>query len=239
MPFVSVDNVQLDYEIRGSGAPLVVYLHGNGMPSSIAWRDVHPLLRDLGTCLSYDRPGVGASGKPRAPQTGSANATTLRAVLGQLALPPPYVLVGHSSGGIYADFYARMFPDEVAGVAFVESAHPAQLEAFKPRMSFAMRVQLWIATRNRNIEMASYADLQYEKDYARPFPEIPIVVITGAKPDPRLLALMEPKLALQKELAALSPKSTHLTSHESGHMIPHTEPQLVADAIRELCTAAS
>lgn len=233
MPFATVDSQRIEYEIAGDGAPTLVFLHGNGMASAVAWGDVLPLIADIGTRLTYNRAGVGGSSKPLRPQTAVVVVHTLRSLLERLALQPPYLLVGHSSGGIYANLFARMFPSETSGVAFVESAHPGQLEAFKPYMNPLHRMLIWLSTRNKNAEPASFFEVHHEVENAGAFPAIPIVVLTGTKPGPKILnALMEPKLALQHELAALSPRSTHLISDESGHMIQQTEPTLVADAIR-------
>jgi len=63
-----------------------------------------------------------------APRTGAAIVAELHAVLKQTGVRPPYVLVGHSLGGLYTSLYARTYPGEVVGLVLLDSMHPEQIE---------------------------------------------------------------------------------------------------------------
>ncbi|MBT2659380.1 alpha/beta fold hydrolase [Bacillus sp. ISL-18] len=65
--------------------------------------------------------------KPKEPQHGVTVVNTLREALSIVGFDPPFLLVGHSLGGLYANLYARLYPNEVAGIVFVESSHPNDL----------------------------------------------------------------------------------------------------------------
>ncbi len=78
----------------------------------------------IGTVIAVDRLGVGKSDRPTEPQTGEVIVATLRSLLAQAGVPPPYVLVGHSLGGLHVELFARRHPDEVA--ASCSSRRPAR-----------------------------------------------------------------------------------------------------------------
>ena len=76
--------------------------------------------------VSYDRAGLGWSGPDPAPKTAVLAARRLRSVLLHSRVPPPYVLVGHSMGGLFIRVFADLFPDEVAGMVLIDAVHPDQ-----------------------------------------------------------------------------------------------------------------
>jgi pimeloyl-ACP methyl ester carboxylesterase len=92
------------------------------------WAKVYPALAAEDTVFAYNRAGYGRSAEVLAPRDGSHVIEELRATLRQLGLRPPFVLVGHSLGGLYAQLYARRYNREVAGLVLVDSTHPRQFE---------------------------------------------------------------------------------------------------------------
>ena len=68
------------------------------------------------------------STKASVPRTGAVIVAELHAVLKKAGVQPPYVLVGHSLGGLYMSLYARTYPEEVAGLILMDSTHPEQIE---------------------------------------------------------------------------------------------------------------
>jgi pimeloyl-ACP methyl ester carboxylesterase len=90
---------------------------------SIDWASVQPELSTFATVCSYDRAGLGWSERAEGAATRTDIATRLHLLLEAADVPPPYVLVGHSLGGLYIRQFAREFPKDVAGMVFVDSSH--------------------------------------------------------------------------------------------------------------------
>jgi pimeloyl-ACP methyl ester carboxylesterase len=125
---VDVGGHGLHLHCTGSGGPTVVLEPGGGaMSSNLAW--ITPAVaRDTRVCV-YDRAGRGWSEPAAAPQDGARTAADLHALLQRAEVPGPYVLAGHSFGGLYALTFAGRYPDEVAGMVLVDSTAPASAPA--------------------------------------------------------------------------------------------------------------
>jgi pimeloyl-ACP methyl ester carboxylesterase len=112
---------------QGTGAPTVVLSNGL-FEHAAAWAWVQQAVSaDTRVCV-YDRAGEGFSDTASAPQDGRTLAADLHTLLARAHIPGPYVLAGHSVGGAYALVYAARYPDQVAGVALIDSATPYQFE---------------------------------------------------------------------------------------------------------------
>ena len=99
------------------------------MSSNLGW--ITPAVaRDTRVCV-YDRAGRGWSEPADTPQDGNQIATDLHTLLQRAHVPGPYVLAGHSFGGLYVLSFAAHYPDQVAGMVLVDSTNPAS--ATKPR----------------------------------------------------------------------------------------------------------
>ncbi|HEX3683781.1 MAG TPA: alpha/beta hydrolase [Bryobacteraceae bacterium] len=103
----------------GTGGPVVV-LESGVAASSISWALVQPQVAEFTRVASYDRAGLGWSGKSTAPRTVEQMVSELAALLAEAQRPPPYVLVGHSFGGLLIRAYAHLRPAEVAGLVFLD-----------------------------------------------------------------------------------------------------------------------
>jgi pimeloyl-ACP methyl ester carboxylesterase len=121
---VDVGGHRLHLSCTGSGSPTVVLEPGAGaMSSSLGW--ISPAVAgDTQVCV-YDRAGRGWSEPADTPQDGAQIATDLHTLLHRANVPGPYVLAGHSFGGLYALTFAARYPDEVAGMVLVDSTAPA------------------------------------------------------------------------------------------------------------------
>ena len=113
----------IEYIASGTGRPTIVLVNGAGEPLDGWGRVFGPLLR-FGMVVAYNRPGIGRSSRPTEPQTGALIVGTLRDLLTAIEAPPPYLLLGHSLGGLYVQVFARRLPEDVCGVVMVEPAHP-------------------------------------------------------------------------------------------------------------------
>ena len=117
----------------GSGSPTIVLESGLGNDSFV-WGRVQPALSRTTRVCSYDRAGYGYSDALPVPRDADHIATELHALLIQAKVVGPIVLMGHSMGGIYIRDYATRYPEEVAGLIFVDASTPLQGHAptFKP-----------------------------------------------------------------------------------------------------------
>ena len=125
---IDVGTHSLHISCTGTGSPTVVLEAGLGEPSPMmaAWiaPDVAPATR---VCV-YDRAGRGWSESAPHPLDGEQVATDLHTLLSHADEPGPYVLAGHSAGGIYVLNFANRYPDDVAGIVLLDSMHPEQYE---------------------------------------------------------------------------------------------------------------
>ena len=120
---VDVGGYRLHLNCAGSGSPTVVLLPGAGEISS-TWGWIAPTIaRDARVCV-YDRAGRGWSEGETSQQDGVALAADLRTLLDRAHETGPFVLVGHSFGGLYVLNFAAQYPDQVAGVVLLDSTHP-------------------------------------------------------------------------------------------------------------------
>jgi pimeloyl-ACP methyl ester carboxylesterase len=199
--------------------------------------------------FSYNRAGY--AGSP--PAIGTRDAATvvgeLRALLTERGLAPPYLLVGHSLGGLFMQYYARNFPDEVAGLILVDSSHWEQTERMR-------RVAPWLAAdviRERRrmsgvlrMEGEAFDQSGREVRESPPLRPMPLVVLSaGQYPNPtsptrgsnvRARRGLDPEFwfELQLELADQLTDARHTIARHSGHFIQHQEPELVSAALRDM-----
>ncbi len=98
-----------------------------GLPgSSLTWMSVFSEIAELTRVCAYDRPGYGWSQPTTSPRTAETIVQELRVLLQSTDTQPPYVLVGHSFGGLLMQLYATRFPNEFTGMVLVDSSHPDQ-----------------------------------------------------------------------------------------------------------------
>ncbi|WP_205739579.1 alpha/beta fold hydrolase [Georgenia sp. SYP-B2076] len=129
---IDVGGHRLHLSCTGSGSPTVVLEPGAGGVSSDLGSVTPVVARDTRVCV-YDRAGRGWSEPADTPQDATQIATDLHTLLHRGDVPGPYVLAGHSFGGLYTLTFAARYPDEVAGMVLVDSTAPAPASATKPR----------------------------------------------------------------------------------------------------------
>jgi pimeloyl-ACP methyl ester carboxylesterase len=121
---VDVGGHSLHLSCTGSGSPTVVLEPGAGLMSSDLGWIAPTVARDTRVCV-YDRAGRGWSDPTSTPEDGAQTATDLHTLLQRGHEPGPYVLAGHSFGGLYALTFAAQYPEDVAGLVLVDSTAPA------------------------------------------------------------------------------------------------------------------
>jgi pimeloyl-ACP methyl ester carboxylesterase len=120
---VDIGGFRLHLNCSGSGSPAVILDAALG-GSSISWTLVQPEISNLTRICSYDRAGFGWSDAGPMPRTAERVASELRTLLEKAAVPPPYILVGHSFGGLVMRVFATRYRPDVAALILVDPAHP-------------------------------------------------------------------------------------------------------------------
>lgn len=122
---VDVGGFRMHLYCIGQGSPTVI-LDSGLSDTWLHWYKVQPQVSTFAQVCSYDRAGLGWSDSGPRPRTSRVIAEELHTLLTTANLSPPYVLVGHSMGGLNVRMYASMYPSDVAGMVLVDAAHPEQ-----------------------------------------------------------------------------------------------------------------
>lgn len=150
---VDVGGYKLHLYCQGTGSPTVVMDAGTGT-TGLYWSLVQPeVAKSVRTCV-YDRAGYGWSEQSPQPRSISTMVNELHSLLSNANIPGPYVLVGHSLGGIIIRHYARSHPQDVVGMVLVDSAQERQFQRFPEEIVAATnkglaqsrRLELLVAT---------------------------------------------------------------------------------------------
>jgi pimeloyl-ACP methyl ester carboxylesterase len=116
---------RLNLYIAGEGEPTVILAPGLG-GTTLAWGRVQRHVAAYTRAVSFDHAGMGFSDPGPLPRTASAIVADLRAALKAADIAPPYVLVGHSAGGLNMRLFAFLYPQEVVGMVMVDSSSEFQ-----------------------------------------------------------------------------------------------------------------
>jgi pimeloyl-ACP methyl ester carboxylesterase len=128
---VDVGGRKMHIDCRGSGSPTVLLEAGLDINGAAAWTTVHDELARTTRVCAYDRAGIMWSDPKPGPHDGDGAADDLHRTLAGAGISGPIVLVGHSLGGPLAMSFVRKYGGDVAGLVFVDTSHPDQLERFK------------------------------------------------------------------------------------------------------------
>ena len=221
----------------GAGEPAVVLEAGRGNGAA-SWQRVMPLLAPHVRVAAYDRAGLGGS----APAPGLVNIDRqvgdLASVITGLAAGP-CVLAGHSWGGILVQLLTFRRPDLVAGLVLVDPGHE-EMEAGLPlALQWGWRIVRAVHPDEVHGDVtAADAALRELRAAARPFPDVPVVVLSAARSFPLPRRFRAHWTGLQAGLAAAAPQGHHIVVDGTGHNIPTHRPDVVADAILAVAAQA-
>ena len=249
-----VDGRQLFLSCVGHGEPTVVLV--GGLTSD--WTDVQRPVSDTTRVCSYDKPNVLGSRSEHAPtpRDAAGMADELAALLDTAAVPDPYVVVGHSNGGMVAQLFAATHPDQIAGIVLVDSATEDQdlraaelVRSQLPPDEAEAMIAAMTAMPPRLIDPEQF-DHTISRDQLRasrttaPLPTVPMTVLVHGLPldniPPQLAELYEPIWQdMQRQLAAIVPDSTYQIVAGTSHDIHHERPDIVADTIIDIVAAAT
>lgn len=130
---IDVGGHRLDIRCTGSGSPTVVLEPGLGESARAMSHWIAPAVARTTRVCVYDQAGHGHS--DAAPRTHADAARDLHVLLERAHIRGPYVIAGHSLGGMFALSYAHRYPTQVAGVVLLDSMHPRQTNAFAGKIS--------------------------------------------------------------------------------------------------------
>jgi len=240
-------------ECDGMGGPTVVLDAGLGMASDTwdyIWSDVTAFAR----AFRYDRAGLGQSDPGPYPRTSSLIVDELHTLLIKAKIPGPYLLAGHSFGGLNMQLYASRYSHEVVGLVLIDSSFPqirSKLEALLPPETPNENAALQEYRRYLpNVEAYSSEKIDRptsdEQVQASEIPnDLPLVALSSTLPllppdfpsdfPPDLAKLIMQRIQeLAAEFVSRSSRSTHIVAENSGHFIQIDRPDLVIDAIRQI-----
>lgn len=123
---VDIGGRTLNISCLGTGVPPVVFESGGDAPG-LSWAPFQTEVAKFTEACWYDRAGIGWSDSGPYPRTSAAISGDLHALLRHVGVTPPYVLAGASFGGLNSRVYAGLFPNEVAGLVLIDSAHEDEI----------------------------------------------------------------------------------------------------------------
>jgi pimeloyl-ACP methyl ester carboxylesterase len=231
----------------GSGSPAVVLEAGFG-GDTFQWQDVQPQLgRTTRTC-AYDRAGFGRSIARPGLHDARDEIDDLQRLLDGAHIEPPYVLVGHSYGGVLARVFAHLHATETAGLVLIDTIGR---DGRRRQLAIWPRSQAPEARRGLATAVMGGVDLAAGEALAsriRTLGDMPLAVITAGRQDnfPRTPTRLGRALKrlwdrMQDELAGLSDNSMHVVALSSNHDIPSSQsgqPSVVIRAVQAVVTAA-
>lgn len=231
----SLDGRNVEHFVAGHGAPAVVF--ENGLGGRLQWwAKVLPVVTQETTVFAYNRAGTGASAEVSGPRDGDTIIEELRRSLSCKDIAPPYVLVGHSLGGLYMQLYARRYPQEVAALVLVDSTHPEQLKGAGAQENWPTWVKLMF-----DVSLSSAASKELEALSATgaamlalpPLTGKPVVVLSARKPMSETSELARDANAKRSEIVHLHPGAKQVWV-DSVHAIPLEKPEAVIATIHEV-----
>jgi pimeloyl-ACP methyl ester carboxylesterase len=257
---VDMGTHSLHIRCTGSGEPTVVIDTGLG-DTSDRWQAMQAQIAQHARVCIYDRAGYGASEPGPMPRNSERVAEELKQLLQAANVRGPYVLVGHSLGGINAQVFAHLYPDRVAGLVLLD---PPPLpfiagEAFPDLHRLAQQQTIEFQQAAQAVQQAKDPVEQAKASFletlasenaalftpgAAPIPEIesfgdvPLAVVGSGRPNPgfgeEAAAFQQFWIEQNRALATRSTRGTFLLAAESSHHLYVDAPDVVLDAVQRV-----
>ena len=219
-------------ETFGASGPTVIFEAGLGNDST-TWKFVAHPVATFARVVLYDCAGLGQSLPLMRDSAITANevATNLHALLSAADIRPPYILVGHSLGGLYVQMFARKYPKEVSGVVLLDASSPDAPDELKTRAHLKPGTAAYL-------EQEGIPESNKQVVNGGPFPDVPLTVVAATDHGPFFKEWEPTLMRLQRQLATLSPQATFIVAQGSGHDVQVDRPEIVIDAVRRMAGAA-
>ena len=231
---LDIGGIELYYELLGEhhDGPTLVFESGYGVTLE-NWNPIRDEVSKFSRMFIYDRAGIGKSEMDDRPRNSRQSVDNLRILLKKAGVKPPYVLVGHSIGGLNVRLFASEYPEEVAGVVLLDSSHEDQNKILPPlftkEVQEAYYNQFTIEGSLKEIE-ESFEQVRTSKSFGN----IPLIVVTGGLQPFHTKESMAAWMRLQGELANLSTIKQHIIVEDAGHAIHFDKPEVVIGTIRDI-----
>jgi pimeloyl-ACP methyl ester carboxylesterase len=237
---------RIAYVQAGAGRPVAVFQSGLGDGKDVWAAIIHRVTPEVAV-FAYDRPGYGGSSAvPAAPPRDPCTvAHELHAVLQIAGQRPPYILVGHSIGGLYQYAYAKLYPAEVAAVLLVDPTHPEhwvrmQKEApASARLVGGMRATVFSPAMRAEFDAQASSDCAAQLK-AAPATAMPVRLLVRSGFGLAETGAFETLVRrLETEWTQLMPGATRREVEGAGHYIQKDRPDLVAQELKSLVRGAA
>lgn len=224
---------------EGHGPVTIVFEAGLGDTGKV-WRSVQASVADhCARTVTYTRRGYGiGSNAVDGPRDAERIVAELRWRLAASGTSPPYILVGHSLGGLYMQYFARRYPEEVQGLVLVDSMHSEQLGRVKAEAPGVYRMMNVVTAMMGGAMRLEFVGIPATSAEIEALPEaldFPTIVLSSTQPaageKPEFRALLA---RLQNELSDSYAARRHDFVPGSGHYIQRDQPQVVINAVREM-----
>lgn len=234
------DNVKLYSKYSGNSTPSVIFIAGLG-DSCETWEVVQNRISEVASTFSYDRAGIGRSQSVSGTRTCRCLVEELSELLQVLDVEPPFVLVGHSFGGLVGRFYAGLYPHNICGIVLVDAAPEFKELAYKkvlPEERIAGNREYLMNPMQNSERIDKVRSYEQVAEHAKLY-DIPLSIIMKGLPDeyhegwPHM-AILEVEQKLQSEFQRLSTSSKTRIANQSGHYIHHDEPEIVVEEIMNM-----
>lgn len=220
----------------GSNKPTVILESGFGNGGTMSgWDAVRGHVKDFAQICLYDRAGLGKSDAGAGPRNTIQIAHELHALLEAAQIKPPYILVGHSMGGLHIQVYAKLYPNDVAAMVFVDPS-PKELVDTLSQESINSLIS---AGAPQGVLAEAGAGLNESIPVFKSLPklpDVPVIVLTSSYTGEGGIGKdkWEELKACHQKLSEEVTKGNHIVASKSGHYIQIDEPQLVIDAIKNV-----
>jgi pimeloyl-ACP methyl ester carboxylesterase len=239
-----VGGYQLAAEITGERSPTVVFISGSGCGRH-GWGATIAHLQSSTTLLAYDRAGIGDSETPAdpTPRTFGASADELHRLLAATDLTGPFILVGHSFGGLIALTFAARWPEKLAGLVLIDTSDiHLNLDIDVPILTAAD------GDRDGHLTYDVAASVDEITRSRRPL-AVPAVVIASRighwleledhdRWQPFSPAELDNRWQRHQQSLAADLGATHKVARYGGHSIQNDDPTIVANSIDDLIDLA-
>ena len=220
----------------GQNKPTVILESGIGDGGTMSgWDVVQKEVKNFAQVCLYDRAGLGKSNTGPGPRTTIQIANELHALLESAKIAPPYILVGHSMGGLHIETYAMLYPEDIAGMVFVDPTPKELVDTLSAEarqnlvLAGAPQAVLDEAGTGLNESIPTFKSLPS-------LPDVPVVVITSSFTGEGNVnkSQWEELKSYHQNLSEEASDGTHIIATKSGHYIQMEEPDLVVEAIQSV-----